>query len=123
MDYEQAFGQALEALRRERRYRVFNEIERDASRFPRASWRSPAGPREIVIWCSNDYLGMGRHPAVIAAMVETARRTGAGAGGTRNISGTSRAIVELEAELADLHGKPSALRPGSRRWRGCCLIA
>ncbi|MDO8535108.1 MAG: 5-aminolevulinate synthase [Xanthobacteraceae bacterium] len=109
MDYEQAFGQALEALRRERRYRVFNEIERDASRFPRANWRSPAGPREIVIWCSNDYLGMGRHPAVIAAMVETARRTGAGAGGTRNISGTSRAIVELEAELADLHGKPSAL--------------
>jgi 5-aminolevulinate synthase len=109
MDYEQAFSQALEVLRRERRYRVFNEIERDAARYPRATWRSPAGPREIVIWCSNDYLGMGRHPAVIAAMVETARRTGAGAGGTRNISGTSRAIVELEAELADLHGKPSAL--------------
>jgi 5-aminolevulinate synthase len=109
MDYDQAFSQALEALRRERRYRVFNEIERDAARFPRATWRSAAGAREIVIWCSNDYLGMGRHPAVIAAMVETARRTGAGAGGTRNISGTSRAIVELEAELADLHGKPSAL--------------
>jgi 5-aminolevulinate synthase len=109
MDYEQTFTQALEGLRQERRYRIFNEIERDAARFPRATWRSPSGPREIVIWCSNDYLGMGRHPAVIAAMIETARKTGAGAGGTRNISGTSRAIVELESELADLHGKPSAL--------------
>jgi len=109
MDYELAFAQALEGLRRERRYRIFNEIERDAARFPRATWRSPAGPRAIVIWCSNDYLGMGRHPAVIAAMVEAARKTGAGAGGTRNISGTSRAIVELETELADLHGKESAL--------------
>jgi 5-aminolevulinate synthase len=113
MDYPQIFAHALDRLRRERRYRVFAEIERDAARFPRAIWHSPAGAREIVVWCSNDYLGMGRHPAVIEAMVETARRTGAGAGGTRNISGTSRAIVELEAELADLHGKESALVFGS----------
>jgi 5-aminolevulinate synthase len=113
MDYPQIFARALDRLRRERRYRVFAEIERDAARFPRAVWHSPAGAREIVVWCSNDYLGMGRHPAVVAAMVETAQRTGAGAGGTRNISGTSRAIVELEVELADLHGKESALVFGS----------
>jgi 5-aminolevulinate synthase len=113
MDYPQIFARALDRLRRERRYRVFAEIERDAARFPRAIWHSPAGAREIVVWCSNDYLGMGRHPAVIEAMAATARRTGAGAGGTRNISGTSRAIVELEAELADLHRKESALVFGS----------
>ena len=109
MDYEKAFADALEGLRRERRYRVFNQIERDAANFPRATWHSPSGARQIVIWCSNDYLGMGRHPDVISAMAETARRTGVGAGGTRNISGTSRAIVELETELADLHRKDAAL--------------
>jgi 5-aminolevulinate synthase len=109
MNYEQAFAQALDGLRRERRYRIFNQIERDAAHFPRALWHSPAGQREIVIWCSNDYLGMGRHPAVIAAMTESARKTGVGAGGTRNIAGTSPAIVELERELADLHGKEAAL--------------
>lgn len=109
MDYERLFQESLEGLRRERRYRVFTEIERDAERFPRAIWRSPAGNREIVIWCSNDYLGMGRHPDVIGAMAETAKKTGAGAGGTRNISGNSCAIVALESELADLHGKESAL--------------
>jgi 5-aminolevulinate synthase len=109
MDYEKAFAQALDGLRQERRYRVFTAVERDAGRFPRALWHSPDGPREIVIWCSNDYLGMGRHPDVIAAMTETARRVGAGAGGTRNISGNSQAIVELEAELADLHGKQAGL--------------
>jgi 5-aminolevulinate synthase len=109
MDYDQAFAQALDGLRAERRYRVFQQIERDAARFPRAVWHTPKGPREIVIWCSNDYLGMGRHPDVIAAMAETARKTGVGAGGTRNISGTSRAIVELETELADLHRKEAAL--------------
>ncbi|HLL26881.1 MAG TPA: 5-aminolevulinate synthase [Xanthobacteraceae bacterium] len=113
MNYRGIFASALERLRGERRYRVFAEIERDTARFPRATWRSPAGAREIVVWCSNDYLGMGRHPAVVEAMAETARRTGAGAGGTRNISGTSRAIVELEAELADLHGKEAALVFGS----------
>jgi 5-aminolevulinate synthase len=109
MDYDQAFAQALDGLRAERRYRVFQQIERDAARFPRATWHTAAGPREIVIWCSNDYLGMGRHPDVIAAMADTARKTGVGAGGTRNISGTSRAIVDLEAELADLHRKEAAL--------------
>jgi 5-aminolevulinate synthase len=109
MDYEKAFAQALDGLRQERRYRVFTQIERDAERYPRALWRSPEGEREIVIWCSNDYLGMGRHPDVIAAMADTARRVGAGAGGTRNISGNSQAICELEAELADLHGKEAGL--------------
>ncbi|HEY4862808.1 MAG TPA: 5-aminolevulinate synthase, partial [Xanthobacteraceae bacterium] len=68
MDYPQIFARALDRLRRERRYRVFAEIERDAARFPRAIWHSPAGAREIVVWCSNDYLGMGRHPAVVEAM-------------------------------------------------------
>ncbi len=101
MDYEGLFASALDGLKRERRYRVFAEIERDAARFPRAIWHSPQGPREIVVWCSNDYLAMGRHPAVIEALRETARKMGAGAGGTRNISGTSNVLVELEAELAE----------------------
>ena len=109
MDYERVFASALDGLKRERRYRVFAEITRDAARFPRALWHSPQGPREIVVWCSNDYLAMGRHPAVIEALRETARKMGAGAGGTRNISGTSNVLVELEAELAGLHGKESAL--------------
>jgi 5-aminolevulinate synthase len=113
MDYSKIFTHALEQLRRERRYRVFAEVERDTARFPRAIWHSPAGAREIVVWCSNDYLGMGRHPIVVEAMVEAARRVGAGAGGTRNISGTSQAIVALESELADLHGKEAALVFGS----------
>lgn len=108
-DYEKLFDQALEGLRSERRYRVFTAIERETARFPRAVWHSTEGPRDIVIWCSNDYLGMGRHPAVITAMAETAQRCGTGAGGTRNIAGNSQAICELEAELADLHKKESAL--------------
>jgi 5-aminolevulinate synthase len=103
------FHSYLDGVRREDRYRVFADLERHAHRPPYATWRSGGASREVVVWCSNDYLGMGRHAAVIGAMVETARRMGAGAGGTRNISGNSHAVVALEAELADLHRKEAAL--------------
>ena len=112
LSYEGHFLSAINRLKQESRYRVFANLERDAARFPLALWR-PKGeehaPREVTIWCSNDYLGMGGHQACLTAARDALERHGAGAGGTRNISGTHHPIVELEAELADLHGKAAAL--------------
>jgi 5-aminolevulinate synthase len=109
MTYDGFFAEALSRLHEEGRYRMFAELERIAGRYPFAIWQSPQGPRDVVIWCSNDYLGMSQHPKVVGAMIEAAARMGTGAGGTRNIAGTNSPLVELERALADLHGKDSAL--------------
>ena len=109
MDYSSVFAQAIAALHAEKRYRVFADLERIAGRFPYALWYSGQETREIVVWCSNDYLGMGQNEAVVSAFADAARKMGVGAGGTRNISGTNHPLVTLESELADLHRKEAAL--------------
>jgi 5-aminolevulinate synthase len=107
--YLSRFREALAGLRREGRYRVFADIVRERGAYPNAGFHTQGAKRPVVVWCSNDYLGMGQHPKVLAAMHEAIDTTGAGSGGTRNISGTSHYHVELEAELAELHGKEGAL--------------
>jgi 5-aminolevulinate synthase len=109
MDYTARFKAALDQIKAEGRYRVFADLKRQRGAFPAATRYAPEGTRPITVWCSNDYLGMGQHPDVLAAMHAAIDRAGAGSGGTRNISGTTRYHVELEHEIADLHGKESAL--------------
>jgi len=110
MDYKAAFENAVQQVRSEGRYRVFADLKRHRGAFPRATWtREDGSEADIIVWCSNDYLGQGQNPVVLDAMHAAIDATGSGSGGTRNISGTTHFHVELEHELADLHGKESAL--------------
>ncbi|GGL66155.1 5-aminolevulinate synthase [Wenxinia marina] len=110
MDFDKALDGALRRLHDEGRYRTFIDIARERGQFPHATWHRPDGTeRPVTVWCGNDYLGMGQHPAVLAAMHEAIDAVGAGSGGTRNISGTTVYHKRLESELADLHGKEAAL--------------
>ena len=109
MDFEAKFASAIGQLKREGRYRIFADIVRRQGSFPDATWYAREGARPITVWCSNDYLGMGQHPKVLAAMHKAIDQAGAGSGGTRNISGTTHYHVELEQELADLHRKEASL--------------
>ena len=109
MNFDALFNEQLDQLRSEGNYRIFADLERRCGAFPKAQNHHEGSTREVTVWCSNDYLGMGQHPDVVKAMCETAATCGTGAGGTRNISGTNHHHLMLEEELADLHGKESAL--------------